>query len=150
MTIDELKPIINSTKKGTIHTLTYSKPLKTRKGVTDVITKSSTVQVRFGIDYDNMRVTKEGRADGTLPVVNQGLAPSLRWIDNNFIENTKNGNKMLRVSSAYGNKTVIKYYKNGVETTKEEIAPLCLASETAVHEVPTVMNIGIEKIISIN
>lgn len=151
MTIEEISNIINGTNKGSIHTLTYSKPLKTRKGVSDSITKMTTMQVRFGVKYDNIRTVKEDRASGILPAENQGLAPALRWFNEFIIENTKNGNKMLRVAFANGNQTTTKYFKNGIETSKEEIAPLCLASETkSTGETPTVMNIGIEKIIRID
>lgn len=147
MNINELNNIVKATKKGTIRTITYSRPMKVRKGVTDTITKTTTMQVRFGIRYDNMATTKEGRANGTLPAENQGLAPSLRWIDDNIIQNTKNGNLMLRVAYANGNKTTTRYYRNGAEVSKEIIAPLCLASETSNSgTAPTVLNIGIEKI----
>lgn len=149
MNFNELKNIVTATKKGTIRTLTYSRPMKTRKGVEDIITKTTTMQVRFGVRYDNMASTKEGRANGTLPAENAGLAPSLRWVDDNFIVNTKNGNMLLRVAFANGNKTVTKYYKNGVEVEKTAIMPLCLASETASKTAPSVMSIGVEKIISV-
>lgn len=145
-----LKNTIASMGKGTIHTITYSRPMKTRKGVTDTITKTTTMQCRLGVRYDNMASTKEGRANGTLPTENAGLANSLRWVDDNFIENIYNGNKMLRVAYANGNKTVTKYFVNGVETTKDAIIPLCLASETKPStSAPTVMNIGVEKIVEI-
>lgn len=149
MNINDIKNTVNATKRGTIRTLTYSRPMKTRKGVNDIITKQTTMQVRFGVRYDNMQSTINGRADGTLPTVNQGLHPSLIWVDDNFIQNTKTGNIMLRVAYANGNKTMTKYYRNGIETSKEAITPLCLASETASREAPTVLNIGIEKIDSI-
>lgn len=150
MNFNELKNIVTATKKGTIRTLTYSRPMKTRKGVEDIITKTTTMQVRFGVRYDNMASTKEGRANGTLPAENAGLAPALKWVDDNFIVNTKNGNLMLRVAFANGNKSTTKYYKNGVEVAKETIVPLCLASETATKTTPSVMSIGVEKIISVN
>lgn len=150
MNFNELNNIVSATKKGTIRTLTYTRPMKTRKGVTDSITKKTTMQVRFGVKYDNMASTKEGRANGTLPKENQGLLPCFEWYNDNFIINTKNGNLMLRVAFANGNKTITKYYKNGIEVDKESIAPLCLASETASKaSAPSVMSIGIEKILEI-
>lgn len=150
MEYEALRKTLANITKGSIHTVTYSRPMKTRKGITDTITKTTTMQCRFGVRYDNMASTKEGRADGTLPAENAGLAASLRWVDENFIENINTGNKMLRVAYANGNKTISRYFVNGIETTKEAIAPLCLASETKPStSAPTVMNIGVEKIDSI-
>lgn len=151
MNINEINSKINGFQKGSIHTLTYTKPLKTRKGVVDSITKVTTMQCRFGVRYDNMASVKEDRASGILPVENQGLAASLRWVDGNIIENTKTGNLMLRVAHANGNKTVTQYFKNGIQVEKMDVEGLCLASEfkTSSSPAPAVMNIGIEKIIDI-
>lgn len=149
MNYNELSEIINGNKRGTIRTMTYSKPLKTRKGVSDSIMKRTTIQVRFGVDYDNMKSTIEGRANGTLPAVNQGLHPSLKWLDDgNFIQNIKTGGIQLRVANAHGNKTVTEYFMNGLPVKKEDVEPLCLASEFKGNS-NTVFNIGIEKIESI-
>lgn len=149
MNYSEINELIANNKRGTIHTMTYSKALKTRKGVADSITKRTTIQVRFGVDYDNMKSTIEGRANGTLPAVNQGLHPSLEWLDNgNLIRNVKTGSIQLRVANAHGNKTVTEYFKNGEKVSKEEIEPMCLASEFKSNS-NTVFNIGIEKIESI-
>lgn len=145
MTYEEIKAAVESTNKGSIHTLSYSRPLKTRKGVSDSISKRTVMQCRFGVRYDNIKTVKEDRANGILPAENQGLHPSLRWVDENFIENVNNGNKMLRVANANGNKVITIYFKNGIEVSKEEIVSLCLASEFK-GEQPTVQNIGIEKI----
>jgi len=150
MTHVEAKAIVDTLKKGTIRTITYTRPMKTRKGVTDVIEKTTTMQVRTGVRYDSMKAVKEARADGSIPEQNQGLAASLEWIDNNFIKNTKTGAVMLRVAYANGNKTTTEYRKNGQIVEKTDIAPLCLASETKHSDsAPTVFNIGVDKIISI-
>lgn len=151
MTHYETKACIENFKKGTIHTMTYQKSLKTRKGITDVVTKTTKMQVRLGVRYDNITAVKEARNDGSLPVTNSGLASSLEWIDGNFIRNTKTGNIMLRVAYANGNKTVSEYRLNGKIVDKAEIEPLCLKSEFSVSDsAPTVINIGVEKIIEIH
>jgi len=147
MTHAQVKEIVDGLRKGTIRTITYTRPMKTRKGVTDVIEKTTTMQVRTGVRYDNMKAVKEARADGSLPTENQGLMGSLEWIDNNFIKNTKTGAVMLRVAYANGNKTISEYRKNGQIVEKSEIAPLCLKSETAVKDsAPSVFNIKVENI----
>lgn len=149
MTYENISRTISKYGKGTIHTLTYGKALKTRKGVTDTVSKVTTMQCRFGVEYDNMKTTKEGRASGALPMQNAGLAPSLRWVNENFIENINTGAMMLRVANAYGNKTTTKYFRNGVDVERGDIEGLCLASEFSKGTTPSVMNIGIEKIIEI-
>lgn len=143
----DVKEKVEGFKKGTIRTITYSKSLKTLKGVSDVVTKTTTMQVRTGVNYNNLKAVKAGRMEGTIPVENQGLSPALEWVDNNFIRNKKTGTIMLRVAFANGNKTKTTYYKNGKVVDKSEIIPLCLKSETASRDsIPTVFNISVEKI----
>lgn len=150
MNYETTKKLVASFKKGTIRTMEYSKELKTRKGVTDKITKKTVIQIRTGVKYDNIASVQESRRTGQLPVENQGLPSHLIWVDDNFIKNTQTGKIMLRVAYANGHKTKTRYFKNGEEVTKAEIENLCLKSETAPkNTVPTVFNIGVENIISI-
>ena len=152
MKYEEIKKVIDNTGKGTIHTMVYSKELKTRKGVTAKVSKKTTVQVRMGVDYDHLASTIEGRANGTLPPENAGINSSLTWVDKgrNFLINSKTGEVMLRVASANGNPTKTVYYKDGVPVDKAEIEPLCLKSETASrNKAVSVFNIKIDKILSL-
>lgn len=153
MRYEEIMNIINNTGKGTIHTMTYGKELKTRKGVTAKISKKTVMQIRMGVDYDHLATTIEGRKDGTLPPENAGLNPSLKWVDKgrNFLINTKTGRVMLRVAYANGNPTKTQYYKDGVPVEKADIEALCLKSEIGSpgKATPSVINISIDKIMSI-
>lgn len=150
MTHEEAKKIVDSLKKGTIRTVTYTKPLKTRKGIEDVVTKTTTMQVRLGVKYNNMKAVKAAKAEGKLNHDNYKLEDTYEWLDDNFIKNKKTGNVQLRMAYANGNKTITEYKKNGVVVEKVDIEPLCLKSETIVKtDAPTVFNIGVEKIISI-
>ena len=149
----EINGIVSSIKGGTIHTLTYEKNLKTRKGVNDIVTKTVTTQVMLKVKYDNIRVVKEARSSGKLPVENQGLPKGTSWLDDRhiFIKSDKTGAVQLRCMKANGNKPVVEYRKNGVLVEKAEVEPLCLKSEFPVYKddfiKSPIFNIGIDKIV---
>jgi len=155
MNYNEINAIVNAVKGGTIHTLTYQKQLKTRKDVTDVITKTTKTQVMLKTTYDNIKSVKEARANGDLPAENQGLPKGTSWADDRriFIKSDKTGALQLRCMKAHGNKTVTEYRKNGVIVDKAEVEPLCLKSEFPVYNeskpASPIFNVGIEKIISL-
>jgi len=144
----------NAAKGGTIHTLTYTKELKTLKNVTDVITKTTKCQVQLNCRYDNLKAVKEARADGSLPAENQGLPKGTSWVEGSkaLIRTDSTGKISLRCTKFNGNKGETTYYRNGQVVNKEEIKPLCYSSEFPVYKedkVTPIFNIGIEKIDSI-
>lgn len=155
MKYEKINDIVNNIKGGTIHTITYQKQLETRKGVTDIITKTTKTQVMLKTTYDNIKSVKEGRANGTLPAENQGLPKGTSWLDDRklFIKNDTTKKIQLRCMKAHGNKSVTQYYKNGVIVDKSEVEPLCLKKEFPVYDdsksPSPIFNIGIEKIIDI-
>lgn len=154
MTYEQINKRINECKKGTIHTISYTKELKTRKGVTDKIEKRTKTQGRFGVTYDNIKTVKESREEGYLPAENAGLPKGTEWLDDRrlFIKSVKTGAIQLRVARANGNKTITEYYKNGVLVDKSEVEPLCLKSEFPdyTNKTPSpIFNIGIEKVTEI-
>jgi len=153
MNYETIAAKVKNMTKGTIHTITYEKELKTYKGVIDKVSKKTIIQGRVGVNYDNMQVVKEGRENGTLPAENAGMPEHMRWIDDDhlFIINNKTGKIMLRVSTANSNLPKTQYYKNGVPVEKSEIESLCLKSETTHYgnSPSTVINLGIDKIVDI-
>ena len=66
-------------RKGQIVTVKTQRPVKMKKGQPAVM-KASEFQCRVGVNYDNIQVVKEGRANGELPAENQGL-PWGEWIE---------------------------------------------------------------------
>lgn len=134
MNIQEIKNII-ATRKGSNVRAVWHKALKTRKGVEDVVEKVTSVVVRGGIDYDNMKVVKEGREDGSLPAENAGL-PWGEWAE--FpVHITHKGTDYARfypasgidISTGNGFVPHVEYFLNGRRAEKTEIESLCLASE---------------------
>lgn len=137
-------------KRGAFRSILWERPLKTRKNVKDVIVKRTYgTALRFGVAYDNLASTKQGRADGTLPAQNAGLI-GLEWIVPNLtLRSLKTGKTMLRVSLAKSSKFVTEYYLNGRKVDKAKIEPLVLKSEIRSHNMPEVFNVCTEDILAI-
>lgn len=153
MNYNEVKATIEAKKNGTIRTMSYTKTLKTRKDVTDVITKKTVCQVRFGVGYENIQAVKDYKAVHG-ETEKSGHLTGVEWMGDSryFLTNAK-GQIQLRCSRANGNKTVSEYYKNGKLVDKSEVQALCLKSEFPVYKEDAapqpVFNISIDKIDSI-
>ena len=137
--------------KGANLSATWVRPLKTRKGVTSEVVKLTCAVIRGGIDYDNMKAVQEGRADGTLPAENAGL-PWGEWVQ--FpIHIAHKGVDYVRLYPSSGIDCHPKstFFVDGVETPKETVEALCLASEFR-HDVeaPQCFTIKAENLVSIN
>lgn len=152
MTEMEIRTFIDSVKNGTIHTMQFVRKLKTKKNVTDDLAKVETVQVSFGVDYDNKKAVIEARSNGQLPTENQGLAKNLEWVMFPFlIKNIITGEIQLRCNGLNTKKHEISYFKNGIQVAPAEIVNDCYANE--VHlTLPTprpTFNIALDKILTI-
>ena len=149
MKYEEIKNAIHSIHAGTYANMTTCKTLKTRKEFKDKnIVKISRSTIRSGCDYENLKSTKHGRADGSLPSQNTGLPYGL-WISGQekyFIEHK--GNIYLRVTNS-PNKSRVTYLVNGIPTDEQEVKAMCLKSEFPTSEKPSVYNVNIDHIISI-
>ena len=134
MEISEIKNAI-STRKGSNVRAIWAKNLKTRKGVSDVVEKVTSLVVRGGIDYDNMKTVKEGREDGSLPSENAGL-PWGEWAEFPY-HITHKGTEYARFYPASGIDIAtgaafvphVEYFLNGNPVEKKDIQQICLASE---------------------
>lgn len=152
MELNEIRNIVENTQRGSIHTITYAKELKTRKGVEDTVIKVTTLQGRFGIEYDNIQAVKEARENGTAPAENGGLIGGMKWEDHRYIlKNENTGKFQLRVTKCNRWPSKTTYLRNGVPVAKEDIEPLCLKSEFTHYsgKVSPIFNIGIEKVMKI-
>lgn len=128
MQIGEIKDIIKS-RKGSNLSVIIGKTLKTRKGVSDLVEKVTSIVIRGGIDYDNQKAVQEKRESGELPAENAGL-PWGEWVE--FpLHIAHKGTDYARFYPASGIDFPVKseYYLNGELTTKEAVQSLCLASE---------------------
>jgi len=118
------------TRKGQIVTVHARREMKTRKAVVSTVEKESVFQAQVGVDYDNKARVIEKRESGELPTENAGL-PWGQWVQFPYVIEHK-GNFYFRFSVVRNNFIPsVKYFIDGVETTKEQITPLCLASEFA-------------------
>lgn len=139
-----------SDKRGAFRSILWERPLKTRKNVKDVIVKRTYgTALRFGVAYDNLASTKQGRADGTLPAQNAGLIGREWIVPNLTLRSLKTGKTMLRVSLAKSSKFVTEYYLNGRKVDKAKIEPLVLKSEIRSHDMPEVFDVCTEDILAI-
>lgn len=149
MKYEEIKNAIHSIHAGTYANMTTCKTLKTRKEFKDKnIVKISRSTIRSGCDYENLKSTKQGRANSSLPSQNTGL-PYGSWISGQekyFIEHK--GNIYLRVTNS-PNKSRVTYLVNGIPTDEQEVKAMCLKSEFPTSEKPSVYNVNIDHIISI-
>ena len=119
--------------KGQFISITYGRDAKTRKGVAPM-QKFSKMNLRVGVEYDNIQAVKDKREDGTLPPLNAGLSwgqyvPGLYP----FIIEHK-GELYLRVFTVNGSKAESTFARDGVEVSREVAKVECLASEFAERE----------------
>lgn len=144
--------------KGKNCRVIYCKALKSRKEYQNIlITKTTEVSLRAGMDKDAMKATKEARETGELPEENQGLKPGWSWVDFPHILHYAPKNRdYFRFYPASGAKTppriVYRNETSGEEITKEQALMYCLASEINEREKKDsdCYNIPEENIISIN
>lgn len=134
MKIEEIKNAI-STRKGSNVRAIWTKNLKTRKGVTDIVEKVTSLVVRGGIDYENLKAVQDGRENGSLPSENVGL-PWGEWAEFPY-HITHKGQEYARFYPASGNDIAtgeafvphVEYFLNGNPVEKKDIQEICLASE---------------------
>lgn len=137
--------------RGSFHSMLWERNLKTKKSAGDAIVTKRTYgyALRFGVAYDNLASTKQGRADGTLPAQNAGLIGREWIIPNLTLRSLKTGKTLVRVSLAKSSKFVTEYYLNGRKVDKAKIEPLVLKSEIASHEMPEVFDLATDNILAI-
>jgi hypothetical protein len=123
--------------KGQHILVTWQRDMKTRADVPFAIVKRTCAYVRAGIDYANLASVKEGIEAGERNEV-QPL-PWGVWVEFPFIIAHK-GNEYLRLYPAtFGNlrdEMRVEYVMDGVVSTKEQVAPYCLASEFRERDEP--------------
>lgn len=148
----KLHGILNRTPKGAFKSMVWERQLKTKKQYADnIITKRTTANsIRFGCSYDNLKAVKAKRESGELPPVNAGLLGKHWLIPNLVLQSDRNGHTLLRVNLANNSKMETEYFLNGRKVSKEDIAPMCYASETKSHDGTEVFDVATDSIISIS
>ncbi len=133
--------------KGQIVRIETERDCKMRAGQ-PMVRKSSVFLCRVGVDYENMKSTKEGRADGSLPAENAGL-PWGRWMIFPYVIEHK-GEVYFRMTTMPGAKRWSpSYTRNGKQISADEAKVVCLGSEFTEKE-NTVFTVKIGSILKIN
>ena len=122
--------------------------MKTRKGTASIVEKMVSGVFRAGINYDNKQSVQDKRESGELPAVNAGL-PWGQWLIFPHVISHK-GNLYLRIYPANQNQVKSEYFLNGISARREEIEPLCLASEFTERESVECMTIKLENVQTAN
>ena len=144
---DKLQNIIDNTKGGQFRTVDIERPLKVKKGV-EPITKKSTVSIRLGVAYDNIKDVQAKRESGELPAENAGL-PWGEWLQYPYVIAHK-GEQYLRCSlNKNGNPKPAQYFQNGIEITKEQAQAVAYASEFADKDDMDVFNLKASNIVTV-
>ena len=149
MQIESIKSALRNHKGQNIKAV-WAKHLKTRKGVESIVEKITSIVIRAGIDYENLAVVKEGRANGSMPEVSAGL-PWGEWAEFPFHIAHK-GTDYVRFYPTSGSaKAQSQYLLDGKPVAKEDVIALCLASEFSKpsDEAPTCFTVKADNVQSV-
>lgn len=130
MTIETILPLLQNRRKGSIVTLTTSRPAKVRKGAPEMI-KYSIYQVRIGHDYENQASTKAARAEGMKHrTTEEDYAVRL----NEFLSKHKHTERIyLSCQPLPNGKNHTAYMVDLKLLTYDDVEPYLLASEKRDH-----------------
>lgn len=145
-TLDKLK----MAQAGGFIACVWQRTCKTRKGVEASIEKVVAAHsLQFAAAYDNRLAVQEKRESGELPAENQGLR-GFQWETfPRILQAEKTGKLYARFNVTKATRFSTVYLKNGKRVSKEEIAPLLLASEISKGEAPLVLNVGVDNLIAL-
>jgi len=124
--------IIKNIRKGSNVKVSWQRKCKTKKAVTDIISKQVNAIGRLGIDYNNQQAVITKRQDGFLPEDPQPL-----WKGKGvfvqypyLIEHTGNKQLYLRLyNNTGGISNNVEYFKNGKPVDFDSVKDVLLASE---------------------
>jgi hypothetical protein len=141
-----------TTLMGQFVILRTVRDVKVRKGTPGHYQKDSTFTCRAGVNYDNIGAVKEKRESGELPAENAGL-PWGEWLIFPYLIR-HNGAHYFRCTSVNNNPVcvpTVRFLRNGVEVSKDEVRAIALASEFREEETPRdVFTVKVENITHIN
>lgn len=129
MSTDSLPSLVRRilSRAGQFTGFLWTRNLKTRKGVSDIITKTVRCVGRVGLSYEKRASVQDARASGELPATNAGL-PWGQWLLFPYLIEHK-GNLYVRIYPVPGRAPKVIYKLNGRIVRRSEIEALCLASE---------------------
>lgn len=119
-------------KKGQNIPCIWRRPMRVRKGITNLVEKISECVIRAGINFERLKAVQETRAS-----VGESTDHSLPWGEWSkfpFVI-THKGQEYIRIYPASLDiHSKVKYLIDGREASREEVEPLCLASEFPKEE----------------
>jgi hypothetical protein len=129
MTTDSLPTLIRRVlaRAGQFTGFLWVRPMKTRKGVSSVVTKTVRCVGRVGLDYSNRVAVQEARESGELPSTPQPL-PWGAWLLFPYLITHKDA-LYVRIYPVKGRVPKVIYKIDGQIATKAQAQALCLASE---------------------
>lgn len=123
----------------------WVRPMKTRKDVSALVTKSVRCVGRVGLAYDKREAVQEARASGELPAQNAGL-PWGQWLLFPYLIQHK-GKLYLRIYPVPNRRPRVIYRIDGRLASRAEVEPLCLSSEfSEVREDIGCMTLGVDNL----
>ena len=139
--------------KGRFVALEYVKECKTKKNAPSITKVTKASAVRIGCEYDALKTTLENKGVDNKEdahKLNNGLN-GMSWVEYPvLLASNKTGKQYIRIETCKNTKFTSKYYMDGKEVAKNDIAEFLLASEKSSRgEMPSVLNIGVQGITEI-
>ncbi len=159
MTIDEIKkvaPISRSTeyiitkvlqKHGEFTHVKYARPLKFKKEFEESNWgfKITEGVFRVGINYENLQVTKEKRAEGEEPTGSKGTT----WLVPHYLLRGVNDKVLVRLYTVPNGHKKVAYELNGQSVEQGDLKRFCLASEFIERDTPLI-NVDVENFLEMS
>lgn len=146
MKYEDLMSIMNKKKNGTFFGCTWERKVKTLKGIDNNITKEVHATVRKGIDRKNLKKYKENPES-----YSNGPLPWGKWENGQeglIIAHTTNNGENKKYIRLYTtkNKPKVRFFVNGIETSKERISSMVQRSELKSLDDADFFTLDVEKI----
>ena len=137
---------ISAKRNGTFFNCIWERPLKTRRGVSNTVTKEVVATVRKGIDRRNMKKYTSGEAE-----FKSGPLVWGKWkkgLEGLIIEYTNAEGKTNHYARLYTtrNKPKVKYFIDGREVSKECIEALVPKSQLSSEDIMDCFTINIKNV----
>ena len=129
MTTDSLPSLIRKVlaRAGQFTGFLWTRPVKTRKGVSSIVTKTVRCVGRVGLSYDKRAAVQAARESGELPSTPQPL-PWGSWLLFPYLITHKDA-LYVRIYPVPGRLPKVIYRIDGQLATKAQAQAICLASE---------------------
>jgi hypothetical protein len=137
-------------KRGQFLSVVWQRLAKVHKSCVEVIEKRVVAHsIRAGVVYDNMANVQDKRESGELPAENAGLPWGVWFLFPHVIEHK--GGYYFRFALNPGvSKFETTWLLNGVEVSRDSIVHLLLASELREDEMPDVITVKAQDIVSMS